>query len=243
MATNNQHSILRSLLSRVYGGDIDEQWFVREGMHINELSRLHELVVSRQAISVLEIGMAMGTSSITLLNALSEHDGSLVSIDPYQSATSPMGFDSSGINNVKKAGFSSRHSLIEKPSYIALPELLADDCLFDVVFIDGWHSFDFTMLDFFYADLVVKDGGVVIFHDSDWPSVFRVTRFLETHKPYKLLSPPPHESARSFASRAFNRMRRTLDGTRKQRRAKWGSLVAYQKLHYEIADQHSVSPF
>ena len=50
--------------------------------------------------------------------------------------------------------------------------------------IDGDHSFDYVMLDFFFVDLTLEVGGVVGFNDCGWKSVFRVIRFIETHKEY-----------------------------------------------------------
>ena len=42
---------------------------------------------------------------------------------------------------------------------------------YDLVYVDGHHSFDYVLLDFFYADQLLGAGGVVGFNDCGWPSV------------------------------------------------------------------------
>lgn len=36
---------------------------------------------------------------------------------------------------------------------------------FQFIFIDGMHTFDYTLLDFFYADLLLQPGGVICVDD------------------------------------------------------------------------------
>ena len=36
----------------------------------------------------------------------------------------------------------------------------------DFIFIDGWHTFDYTLVDFFYSDLLLKIGGIIIIDDA-----------------------------------------------------------------------------
>ena len=61
------------------------------------------------------------------------------------------GIGGQGVRNVAAAGFANMHRLMEEYDYIALPQLVAEKAQFDMVFIDGYHSFDYTFLDFFYA--------------------------------------------------------------------------------------------
>jgi hypothetical protein len=43
--------------------------------------------------------------------------------------------------------------VLREPSFLAMPRLLARGAKFDLVFVDGWHTFDFTLLDMFYAEV------------------------------------------------------------------------------------------
>ena len=74
---------------------------------------LFRTVLTRRPKVMLEIGMANGASTITILSALSQLDGDrmLISIDPGQSSA----WGNMGVNNVKANGFSSLHRLIEEP--------------------------------------------------------------------------------------------------------------------------------
>ena len=70
----------------------------------------------------------------------------LTSIDPFQKTQ----WNSNGLKLLTNSKLINRHNLIEK-SYEALPELLKDNKnKFDFIFIDGWHTFDYTLIDFFY---------------------------------------------------------------------------------------------
>jgi hypothetical protein len=55
----------------------------------------------------------------------------------------------------------------------------------DLAYIDGWHTFDYVLLDFFYVDKMLRRGGVVGFNDAGWRSVLRVLRFVTTHRRYQ----------------------------------------------------------
>ena len=67
-----------------------------------------------------------------------------------------------GVRNVERAGFTERHTLVESFDYIALPKLLQEGARFDFAFIDGMHLFDYTLLDFFFVDVMLDVGGWVI---------------------------------------------------------------------------------
>ena len=66
---------------------------------------------------------------------------------------------------VKEFGLDKRSKCIMKKSYEALPELLKKE-KFDFIFIDGWHTFDYTLIDFFYSNLLLKIGGIILIDDA-----------------------------------------------------------------------------
>jgi predicted O-methyltransferase YrrM len=144
---------------------------------------LYRLIKARRPKRVLEIGMAYAASSLTILTALKEigDGGQLISIDPGQTN----GWHSIGTHNLARAGLTGAHRLIEKPDYLALPELIHEGVSFELAYIDGWHTFDHALLDFFYIDKMLPVGGIVGFNDCEWNSVFRAIRFVQTHRHYK----------------------------------------------------------
>lgn len=54
--------------------------------------------------------------------------------------------------NIERAGLARHFRVLREPSFLAMPRLLARGAKFDLVFVDGWHTFDFTLLDMFYAE-------------------------------------------------------------------------------------------
>ncbi|MFN2494152.1 MAG: O-methyltransferase [Pyrinomonadaceae bacterium] len=193
--------------------------------------KLQEFIRKLAAKRTLEIGMAMGCSTLAILEALPS-EGRHTSVDPFQTATHAYGYRGVGVTMVNRAGLSGQHRLIEEPNYLALPGLLKAGEKFDLIFIDGWHTFDFAFIDSFYADLLLREGGILIFDDWGFPCVYQVTKFLEQHKAYKKLGPHTWNELNLLSK--FNHLRKKV----KQEREEWGSICAYEKL----ADSR-VSPY
>jgi predicted O-methyltransferase YrrM len=144
---------------------------------------LYGAVLKCCPLTVVEIGMACGYSTLAILTALKEggRGGQLISIDPYQSTE----FQGAGLNSVRRSGMEACHQLIEEVDYVALPELLKRKCKIDFAYIDGWHTFDYALLDFFYIDKMLNVQGIVAFNDAGYLAVHRVLRFLMSHRRYR----------------------------------------------------------
>jgi len=58
-----------------------------------------------------------------------------------------------GLKLLKEMGLDERHHYIDEKSYISMPKLLSTygEEYFDFIFIDEWYTFDYTLIDFFYA--------------------------------------------------------------------------------------------
>lgn len=130
---------------------------------------LYDTVKKYKVKKALEIGMASGISSLSILSGLKENgdETRLVSIDPFQSTLGR----GAGVNHVREAGLSNHHQLLEEFDYLALPKLVAAGEKFDFIYIDGNHDFEYVMLNFFYADLLVTKGSIIGFNDCGWKSV------------------------------------------------------------------------
>jgi predicted O-methyltransferase YrrM len=80
---------------------------------------------------------------------------------------------------------------------LALPKLVADvrsgkEGKFDMVFIDGWHTFDYTLLDFFYADLLLKKNGVIMIDDIKHKGPAKTLKYILSNYPhYRLVWKTP----------------------------------------------------
>lgn len=126
---------------------------------------IHRVVNDRKPALSIEIGMAFGFSTLAMLSG----GGEVVSIDPLQ--LDPGEYDGLGVHAVERAGFANRHRLLVAPSYVGLPQLLREGTRAQFAYIDGWHTFDYALLDFFYIDKMLDVGGVVAFNDCYFEKV------------------------------------------------------------------------
>jgi hypothetical protein len=220
-----------------------------DGLMPTEVDVLQELVRASGARDALEIGMARASSSVAILSALPA-EGHLTSIDPFQLRKED-GYDGAGVRVVEQAGFRNRHTLLAEYDYIALPRLVGEGRQFQFVFIDGYHAFDYAMLDFFYANLLVPPNGIVAFHDSGWPSIYRVCEFVERGVGYARIGPPPALAGLHWTRRGARLAWQKLTGNGQQadeRRFRYKSVAAYRKratsgsLEDDQIDRYRVMP-
>jgi predicted O-methyltransferase YrrM len=151
----------------------------------NTAEALYRHIRAQKPRLAVEVGMANAISTLAILTALEANggDGRLISIDPNQSTQ----WRDCGRASVARAGLSARHQVMEKPDSLALPELLAAGTRIDFGYIDGWHTFDYALVDFWFIDKMVPKDGVVTFNDCGWPAVEKAIRFVETHRRYREL--------------------------------------------------------
>jgi predicted O-methyltransferase YrrM len=146
--------------------------------HADELARL---VREEGAESTLETGMAVGLSTLAICGVHAERNrGRHVAIDPFQSTD----WRSIGRLNVRRAGVEDRVRLLEERSELALPRLVEEGLELDLALIDGLHLFDHTIVDFFYVDRMLRDGGLVVFHDTWMPAVAAAVGYVRTNRAY-----------------------------------------------------------
>jgi predicted O-methyltransferase YrrM len=147
-----------------------------------EGENIQKIISKYNVNNCLEIGMAYGISAFYILTT--KKGIKLTSIDPYQRDVKQ--WNSMGINLIKYLKLDKRHNLIEELSYIGLPKLLNKKNKYDFIFIDGWHTFDYTLIDFFYADKLLKLGGIILIDDVLHKGVNKFIRYVETnYKNYK----------------------------------------------------------
>jgi predicted O-methyltransferase YrrM len=172
---------------------------------------LYLTVRKEQPRVVVEIGMGFGASSIAILTALEENggDGQLISIDPNQQSAC----SGRGIAYVEEAGLAHRHRLVEDMDYVALPILIHEGLIVDFGYIDGWHTFDYVLVDFFLLDKMLSVGGLVAFNDCHYRAVEKVTKFVLGHRHYaeEDVGLPPRLILRSRWHRFVGRWVNTSD--------------------------------
>lgn len=145
---------------------------------------LHELIVAHGLKRTLEIGLGYGVSAAYIMAATcSRH----IAIDPYQEK-----YGNRGIANLRRLGFDSRLELIAEPSQLAMPRLVvAGATPVDLVFIDGGHKLDEVFVDWYFSDLVLDEGGLIVLDDAVLRPIARLGAFVRTNRAdYEELAPP-----------------------------------------------------
>lgn len=130
----------------------------------------------------LEIGLAFGVSALAICQSLKPGASHIV-IDPFQNDSL---WDGIGLANLNRAGLRNIVQFHEDSSAVVLPKLESRGVKIDFAFIDGDHSFDYVLVDFFHVDRLLRVGGVVVFDDADWRSVRKVLRFIVANLNYEV---------------------------------------------------------
>jgi predicted O-methyltransferase YrrM len=175
--------VLPELLDRVYASGVVEDASGEqlpafpESLPRHHAEELARLVREEGARSTLETGMAYGISTVAIASDADRH----VAIDPHQ-RTSWRGI---GLLNAERAGVAGRVRLIEERSDVALPRLAAEGVELDLALLDGMHLFDYTLVDFFFCDRMLRVGGVVAFHDTWMPGVRQAVDYVLANRAYE----------------------------------------------------------
>lgn len=157
--------------------------------------RFLQRIISRvKPTQMLEVGLAFGISALFAELALAANGLPYrhIVIDPLQSS-----FEEAGLRLLAETGYRDAVEFHDRGSEFALPALAHEGRKIDLAFIDGWHTFDHTLVDFFYVNRMLKVGGVIVFDDANWPSVARVLSHALSYPCYRLL----HSAGRGWHRR------------------------------------------
>jgi predicted O-methyltransferase YrrM len=157
---------------------------------------LRDLLLSEHPSTVIEIGLAYGSSALAIAEALvtaGPTDPRHVIIDAYQEQ-----FDGSGWAAIVGAGLAAICSLVEERSQLALPRLVSDGFVADAAFVDGSHIFHNIFVDLFYLREMVRPGGMVILDDCSYASVATAARYFEVNAGWQPESIPWPTRLRAF---------------------------------------------
>lgn len=146
---------------------------------------LHGIIAADPGVvRTLEVGCAYGLSSLHICQALRGRAGARHTIiDPFQNTQ----WDGVGVRHLARAGVDF-FRLIEERSEFALPSVLgaeAGEGKYDFVFVDGWHTFDHTLLDCFYATRLLRVGGYLVIDDLVIPPVRRTADYIGSYPCYR----------------------------------------------------------
>lgn len=172
---------IHPLIGEIYAGA--DSRLLASAISPEEGAFLHNLVRSSDAVHSIEIGCAFGLSSLHICLALQGRPGASHTIlDPFQTST----FDRAGVRLLERAGI-DLFQLREERSEFELPRLLESGRQFDFCFIDGLHTFDQTLLDFYYLNRMLKVGGILAIDDINHPAVNKAAKYIITYPCYRLI--------------------------------------------------------
>ena len=169
---------------------------------------IRNAVAACQPRTACEVGLAFGISTLYILDAMhSCGDGLLVGMDPAQHDPTWRG---GGLHNVKRAGFTESYEFHEEPSQVVLPRLAAEGRRIQFAYLDGWHTFDHTLVDFFFVDQMLDPGGIVILDDVGYPGLRRACHFIVTNRDYEVFGSVPRDGVQGWRSSVKGVVRRVL---------------------------------
>lgn len=109
---------------------------------------------------ILEIGTFRGLSAVIM--AQQRKDAKIITIDPHIGIPEENLYSNPYIveHNFKKYGVISQITHLPLSSNDYYP-----DIKFDLLFIDGDHSYKWVAHDYYKFEQAVKEGGLIVFHD------------------------------------------------------------------------------
>jgi predicted O-methyltransferase YrrM len=117
-----------------------------------------------------------------MLQALADTDGEVVSIDRPDGPYNAVG--TSLLEAAAERMTLASHRLIEDDSVNAIPRLFQAGEVFDLIFVDGWKTFDHLAAEIYYLSRMLKVGGVMVFDDAAMPSVNKAIQMLLAYYRY-----------------------------------------------------------
>lgn len=182
----------------------------------SEGAAIYNLVRQSKARRTLEVGLAYGLSTLFICQAHLDNGRTAdevchTAFDPLQSSL----WKSIGLLNLERMQMLGLVRFFELSSHQVLPTLVEQQELFDFILIDGAHLFDYALIDFWFANRLLKPGGLLMLHDLWMPSVRKVLAFvLKNYRTYQIDSSfhdkvvPPW---RKFTRMARNALQSPLD--------------------------------
>lgn len=139
---------------------------------------IRDAMVAERPQTVVEIGLAYGSSALAIGEALVATGGRRhLILDPFQDSA----WHDAGWTALCEAGLEGIATLVREPSQIALPRFISEGLRVDAAFVDGSHVFHQVFVDVYFLQQLVKPGGLVILDDHWWPGVALASAYFETH--------------------------------------------------------------
>jgi len=122
------------------------------------------------------------TDVLTRAKAAADEGCLHISLDPFQETQ----WEGAARAQVRRAGLDPLSAHVQAMSHIAMPAIEAElgpESL-DLVFVDGMHLYDFTLVDLFCADRLVRVGGIIALDDIKHAGVKACEAYIESNYPH-----------------------------------------------------------
>lgn len=131
---------------------------------VSSKEKVWEQLISKtgKVNSILELGSYEGRSAVWFLENYLKESGSITCVDNWKYNTKEL-FKSN--LDLATSSLGKSYRLVEGTSTKALAELIVDNKVFDVVYIDAEHRTTDVVTDACMAWNLIKAGGVIIFDD------------------------------------------------------------------------------
>lgn len=152
--------------------------FGRVTLPERDCDAVRDLLIAEGVNSVIEIGLAYGSSALAIGEALATVGGDRARhliIDPMQDSE----FLDAGWESICAAGLEGIATLVRERSQLALPRFVTDGVTVDAAVVDGSHIFHEVFVDLYFLRKLVRPGGLVVLDDYGWPSVATAARYYE----------------------------------------------------------------
>ena len=194
-SSKNSPNHVDSVIAALFSEAGDE--FLASAISRDEGLFLRALASEPDVRTTIEVGCGNGISGLYICSGLlNKKNASHTALDPFQIQD----FQGHGVQNIGRAGIQF-FRLIEQFSEIALPSLLAEGAQFDLALIDGLHTADQALVDFYFLDRLIRPGGIIVFDDVSSPAVNKVVRYVSRYPNYVLVGTSGRKGA----------MRRTIN--------------------------------
>lgn len=140
----------------------------------SEAEFIYNFLLEKGISATLEVGFAYAMSASHIIAATQKEH---IVIDPFQDK-----YQNLGLENIRSLGFEDYLAFYNDYSHNILPLFVRQGKRFEFIFIDGDHKFDGEFIDFFYADLLLREGGYILMHDTWMRSTQLVMSFIKTNR-------------------------------------------------------------
>lgn len=139
-----------------------------------EAEFIYNLIKDNSITRTLETGFAYAKSASHIMAASGAKH---IACDPFQE-----NYQNLGLENVKTLQMTEQLEFHPDFSHSVLPKLLEREEKFEFVFVDGDHRFDGELIDFYYADLMLDEGGYILLHDTWMRTTRLLMSFIDSNK-------------------------------------------------------------